>query len=302
MSVTMIPTPGTTGGPCRGSCNHAKCHTMRAMADERCHHCGVRFGFGSKITGEPPLHLRCAQAIAAETARPRRIRFTILRRVIMSPVIRATSTSAVSFRILIRWRLLPSGAAAGVRLTPSTGARYRSSVNSEKVSQVRALRDRLHHPVIDADGHLIEPAPLFNEYLRKVGGGDMLDRYNHELREHPTGSRGNRDAGDMRGAWWGVSNDAYDLATVMAPRLLYSRLDDLGVDFSILYPTLGLALPTIHDGEVRRIACRALNTMNAKFAGSFATGSRRPQQSRCIRPMRRSPNWSTRRGLDSRSR
>ena len=70
MSVVIIPTPGTTGGPCRGSCNHTKCHTMRAMADERCGHCGVSFGFGTKITGEPPLHLRCAQSIAARSGAP----------------------------------------------------------------------------------------------------------------------------------------------------------------------------------------------------------------------------------------
>src|SRR5258708_32894165 len=55
----------------------------------------------------------------------------------------------------------------------------------------------------------------------------------------------------------------------MAPRMLYSRLDDLGGDFSILYPALGLALPTIHGGEVRQIACRALNTMNAEICGQF---------------------------------
>src|SRR5260370_23101261 len=97
----------------------------------------------------------------------------------------------------------------------------------------------------------------------------MLERYDRELRENPTGSRGNRDAGDMRGAWWGVVNDAYDLATVMAPRLLYSRMNDLGVDFSILYPTLGLALPTIQDADVRRAACRALNMMNAEISGQF---------------------------------
>ena len=70
MSVIIIPTPGIPGGPCRGSCDHAKCHTMRAMADERCHHCGVRFGFGTKITGEPPLHVRCAQTIAAASGAP----------------------------------------------------------------------------------------------------------------------------------------------------------------------------------------------------------------------------------------
>jgi hypothetical protein len=43
---------------------------MRAMADERCNHCGIRFGFGSKITGEPPMHLRCAQNIAAQAGSP----------------------------------------------------------------------------------------------------------------------------------------------------------------------------------------------------------------------------------------
>jgi hypothetical protein len=43
---------------------------MRAVADERCHHCGVRFGFGTRITGEPPMHLRCAQSIAARSGAP----------------------------------------------------------------------------------------------------------------------------------------------------------------------------------------------------------------------------------------
>ena len=70
MSVSTIPTPGMPGGPCRGSCNHTKCHALRAMSEERCVHCGVRFGFGSKITGEPAMHLRCAQTIAARSGAP----------------------------------------------------------------------------------------------------------------------------------------------------------------------------------------------------------------------------------------
>ncbi len=70
MSVITIPTPGMPGGPCRGSCNHTKCHTLRAMSEERCVHCGGRFGFGAKITGEPPVHLRCAQTIAARSGAP----------------------------------------------------------------------------------------------------------------------------------------------------------------------------------------------------------------------------------------
>ena len=70
MSVVTIPTPGMTGGPCRGSCSHPKCHALRAMAEERCQLCGGRFGFGTRITGEPPLHLRCAQTITARNAGP----------------------------------------------------------------------------------------------------------------------------------------------------------------------------------------------------------------------------------------
>jgi hypothetical protein len=70
MSIVTVPAPGMPGGPCRGSCDHAKCHTLRAMAEERCNHCGGRLGFGTRITGEPPQHLRCAQSIAARNGAP----------------------------------------------------------------------------------------------------------------------------------------------------------------------------------------------------------------------------------------
>jgi hypothetical protein len=40
------------------------------MSEERCVDCGLRFGFGAKITGEPSMHLRCAQTIAARSGAP----------------------------------------------------------------------------------------------------------------------------------------------------------------------------------------------------------------------------------------
>lgn len=70
MSIVIVQTPGTPGGPCRGSCDHPKCHSLRAIADERCHHCGGRLGFGTRITGDPAMHLRCAQTIAARAGAP----------------------------------------------------------------------------------------------------------------------------------------------------------------------------------------------------------------------------------------
>ncbi len=142
-------------------------------------------------------------------------------------------------------------------------------MDGDKAAKVRALRGRLDHPIIDADGHLLEPQALFPRYLERVGGRELVERVERELREHPTFSRGNRETGDMRGLWWGVPNDAYYLATVMAPRLLHRRLDEIGIDFAILYPTRGLALLTILDADVRRGAVRAINTMNAEICGPY---------------------------------
>jgi hypothetical protein len=53
----------------------------------------------------------------------------------------------------------------------------------------------------------------------------------------------------------------------MIPRLMCERLDEFGVDFAIVYTTLGLAQGSIPDDELRPIICRALNKMNAE---SFA--------------------------------
>jgi hypothetical protein len=68
MDHFSIPAPGTPHGPCRGSCSHDSCIEKRRLADHRCPVCGIRFGFGTKITGEPPSHLRC---VMSETAKHR---------------------------------------------------------------------------------------------------------------------------------------------------------------------------------------------------------------------------------------
>ena len=48
-------------------------------------------------------------------------------------------------------------------------------MSSEIAARVKALRAKLDHPVIDGDGHLVEPAPLFQNYLQKTGGKDLVD-------------------------------------------------------------------------------------------------------------------------------
>lgn len=136
-------------------------------------------------------------------------------------------------------------------------------------SAVRKLRAKIDHPVVDGDGHVIESWPLFFRYLAKTGGPELQDSFLREMREHPIFSTGNRERAEPRMPWWGTTTDTRDLATVMLPKLLYERLAELGLDFVILYPSLGLVLPTVQDEKVRRGALRALNTMNAEITAPY---------------------------------
>ncbi len=143
------------------------------------------------------------------------------------------------------------------------------SSSQSRAASVRELRGRLGHPVIDGDGHLVESLPVLLGYVEKLGGSEAPGRWLQALREATTGL-GDAGRGLARGPWWGVTNRARDLACVMAPRLLAGRMDDLGLDFAVLYPTLGLVLPTLPQDELRQLGCRALNTMNAELAGPHA--------------------------------
>jgi hypothetical protein len=104
------------------------------------------------------------------------------------------------------------------------------------------IKARLDHPIIDADGHWIEYGPVFTEELRRVGGEDAVEGWNAVR-------NGTRSALSMsveerrrrrisQEAFWGhPSKNTKDLATALFPRLLAERLDEIGLDFAIIYPT-----------------------------------------------------------------
>jgi len=51
-------------------------------------------------------------------------------------------------------------------------------------------------------------------------------------------------------AFWGhPSKNTKDLATAVFPRLLAERLDEIGLDFAIIYPTGGLRVPRVGADE-----------------------------------------------------
>jgi predicted TIM-barrel fold metal-dependent hydrolase len=147
------------------------------------------------------------------------------------------------------------------------------------------LRAALGHPVIDADGHIIETAPVFlpffEEYVAKVAGGDMVKRFRRvggmdfdEMVLRPWSRLSweeRRATWATRPSWWSLpAANTLDRATAHLPRLLHARLDDLGIDFAVLYGSRTLTTTAIKDDEVRRVACRALNAFNAEVYRPYA--------------------------------
>lgn len=147
-----------------------------------------------------------------------------------------------------------------------------SSNGHQNASQIRA---RLRHPVIDADGHWLEFGPLIREQLKKIGGDHAVEGFGvfgaqvvKTLSQSVVERRQQRIAQE---AFWALpTKNTRDRATAMMPRLLYERMEELGLDFTVLYPTAGLGLPRIPDAHVRKTTCRAFNTFSADFFRPFA--------------------------------
>jgi len=71
MDYVLIPSPGTPGGLCRGSCSHETCIEQRTLAERRCGYCGNRLGFGAQVEVEHTAHARCAAFHETPQERPR---------------------------------------------------------------------------------------------------------------------------------------------------------------------------------------------------------------------------------------
>ena len=141
------------------------------------------------------------------------------------------------------------------------------------------IRGGLDHPVIDIDGHAIEYFPVLADYLRDEG----VDPDSPQMSRLLPGSFGpyrewgrlsTAERATLRAArppWWGApARNTRDLATALFPRLLYERLDEFGIDVSVIYPSVGLIYLHLDEEQERRSACRALNRYNADAFAPFA--------------------------------
>jgi len=147
-------------------------------------------------------------------------------------------------------------------------------VNYVRSDKVAEIKNRLDHPVIDGDGHLLEYQPLVRDFVVEIAGEEVAQRFDamstggRLARQVPLEKR--RELGMTRFAWWGVpTRNTLDRATAMLPALMYERLDELGLDFALLYPTYGLTVTAMDDTELRCAIARAYNRYYAEVYAEY---------------------------------
>lgn len=139
----------------------------------------------------------------------------------------------------------------------------------------RMVRQKLKHPVVDADGHWLEVLPVFFDYLAQIAGPGYVDRYSKEAEKHygyewyKVSSEERQRRRMTRASWWTQPINTVDRAAAMVPAFFRDRLDDLGIDFALVYPSLGFGLPRVPDADMRRALVRAYNTMAADMFRPF---------------------------------
>ena len=137
------------------------------------------------------------------------------------------------------------------------------------ITTAAEVRSHLQHPIVDADGHIVECLPVLIDHIRKVAGDDVADRFGGTaityssrssklLERSPTHGRA-PTRGVAMAPWWALPTNARDRATGFLPGLLAERLDEIGIDFAVLYSSVGLACVGHPDTAIRTGACRGLN-------------------------------------------
>jgi predicted TIM-barrel fold metal-dependent hydrolase len=147
--------------------------------------------------------------------------------------------------------------------------RGRSAV-ATKVDELpaREIRQRVGHPMIDGDGHLIEVREAFVRFVHDRGEGRLLDDPfansllvpgEEDLRFPPLEQR--RHFYTHKAHRWFTPANTLDYAAVSMPGLMYERMGETGFDFGIVYPTFGLHIAHVPGDAARRGLCRLYNEM-----------------------------------------
>lgn len=144
---------------------------------------------------------------------------------------------------------------------PAHVEKWQYSVSMTRSAELRA---QLGYPVVDGDGHVIELIPVFLDYVRDHGHASLLDGMLARNRAIEDVSIDDRRAGGLLPHSWHVPADTEYYATVTSPKRYHERLGEAGIDFAVLYPTMGIALLQLLDDEQRVTLCRLYNEYQAE--------------------------------------
>jgi predicted TIM-barrel fold metal-dependent hydrolase len=145
------------------------------------------------------------------------------------------------------------------------------------VSRSQEIRARLSHPIVDADGHTAEFEPAFFDYLKAIAGASAVERFK-TLENGPFANRWHKLSVEerhrqraIRPHWWvHPTKNTLDRATSSLPKLQHQRLDEMGIDFAVIYPSMGLFALHMADDELRRASCRAYNELNSDIYREYS--------------------------------
>jgi predicted TIM-barrel fold metal-dependent hydrolase len=147
-------------------------------------------------------------------------------------------------------------------------------MNFSPSHQVAAIREAIDHPIIDSDGHLIEYLPLVRDFLVEEASESVATGFDRMVKSAlpriavPSPADRRQRGIHAVGVWGIPTENTLDRATVMLPELQYRRLDQLGIDFAVLYPTYGLPVTALPNDELRCALARAVNRYYAEvYAG-----------------------------------
>jgi predicted TIM-barrel fold metal-dependent hydrolase len=138
------------------------------------------------------------------------------------------------------------------------------SKSSSPQSRSARIRAELGHPVLDGDGHVVELLAVFLDYVRDHGHGALLEGMLNRRRSIEDLSMEERRRGGVLPHSWHVPSSAEYYATVTSPKRYYERIGEAGIDFAVLYPTMGIALLQLLDDEQRVTLCRLYNEFMAE--------------------------------------
>jgi predicted TIM-barrel fold metal-dependent hydrolase len=136
-------------------------------------------------------------------------------------------------------------------------------------SRSARIREELGYPVIDGDGHIVELLPVFLDFVRDHGHGALLEGMLNRRRAIEDLSMEERREGGILPHSWHVAASTEYYATVTSPKRYHERLGEAGIDFAVLYPTIGIALLQLLEDEQRVMLCRLYNELMAEQYGPY---------------------------------